>query len=136
MVRALTTWMAGLATDKRTRGPLFVRIDQHQNIGRAMHRDGRPIGDPDGRLSVRAFDDIIAGAAERAGLDADRIEGLRRQWSGHSLRRGYASAARAAGVDPLTIARRGGWKENSTVMWDYFKEDVDRWAESEEDDML
>ncbi|NUP02109.1 MAG: tyrosine-type recombinase/integrase, partial [Nonomuraea sp.] len=135
-VRALTTWMATLAEHGRTRGPLFIRIDQHQNLGVTMSRGGRPIGDPDGRLSVRAVDPIIAGAAKRAGLTADRIEGLRRQWSGHSLRRGYASAARAAGVDPITIARRGGWKENSTVLWGYFEEDVDRWAESAEDDLL
>jgi integrase len=101
-----------------------------------MRRRGRPIGGPDGRLSVRAVDAVIAGAAERAGLDPDRIEGLRRQFSGHSLRRSYASAARAAGVDPLKIARRGGWKENSGVMWGYFEEDLDRWAESAEDDLL
>ncbi|RSM99536.1 integrase [Nonomuraea sp. WAC 01424] len=136
VVHALTTWMATLAARGRTRGPLFVRIDQHGNLGVAMRRAGRAIGDTEGRLSVRAVDDIVAGSAERAGLDADRIEGLRRQFSGHSLRRGYASAARAAGVDPLTIARRGGWKENSTVLWGYFEQDVDRWAESAEDDLL
>ncbi|MGW0451365.1 hypothetical protein ACWDWV_39045, partial [Streptosporangium sandarakinum] len=70
-VRALTTWTATLRTDGRTRGPLFVRIDQHGNLGVAMTRRGRPIGDPDGRLSVRAIDGIIAGAARRAGLSAD-----------------------------------------------------------------
>ncbi|MEU4516700.1 tyrosine-type recombinase/integrase [Nonomuraea wenchangensis] len=136
VVHALDTWMQTLKAGRRTRGPLFVRVDQHGNLGVTMRRGGRVIGDPEGRLSVRAVDDIIAGAAERAGLDADRIEGLRRQFSGHSLRRGYASAARAAGVDPLTIARRGGWKENSTVLWGYFEEDVDRWAPSLEDDLL
>ncbi|SPL90050.1 Integrase/recombinase clustered with segregation and condensation protein B [[Actinomadura] parvosata subsp. kistnae] len=136
VVHALTAWMATLATRGRTHGPLFVRIDQHGNLGVAMRRGGRPIGDPEGRLSIRAVDNIIAAAAERAGLKADRIEGLRRQFSGHSLRRGYASAARAAGVDPLTIARRGGWKENSTVLWGYFEEDVDRWADSPEDNLL
>ncbi|MFI7049140.1 tyrosine-type recombinase/integrase [Streptosporangium sandarakinum] len=134
-VRALTTWAATLRTDGRTRGPLFVRIDQHGNLGVAMTRRGRPIGDPDGRLSVRAIDGIIAGAARRAGLSADHAEGLRRQWSGHSLRRGFATAARAAGADPLIIARTGGWVDGSQTLWRYFEE-VDRWADSPLDDLL
>jgi hypothetical protein len=39
-------------------------------------------------------------SAVAAGLSGDR--------SGHSLRRGFATAARASGHDPLEIARAGG----------------------------
>ncbi|MEE1745826.1 MULTISPECIES: tyrosine-type recombinase/integrase [unclassified Streptomyces] len=51
--------------------------------------------------------------------------GLSGDWSGHSLRRGFATAARAAGHDPLEIARAGGWVDGSRVLARYM-DDVDR----------
>jgi hypothetical protein len=36
-----------------------------------------------------------------------------------SLRRGFATAARAAGHDPLEIGRQGGWSDGSRVLTRY-----------------
>ncbi|MCQ6556159.1 hypothetical protein NPS70_23695 [Streptomyces sp. C10-9-1] len=41
------------------------------------------------------------------------------------LRRGFATAARAAGHDPLEIGRQGGWADGSHVLASYLA-DVDR----------
>ncbi|MFI2379075.1 hypothetical protein ACH5AO_29085 [Streptomyces sp. NPDC018964] len=51
--------------------------------------------------------------------------GLTGDWSGRSLRRDFATAARAAGHDPLEIARVGGWSDGSRVLARYM-DDVDR----------
>ncbi|MFM9709179.1 site-specific integrase [Streptomyces galilaeus] len=42
-----------------------------------------------------------------------------------SLRRGFATAARAAGHDPLEITRAGGWVDGSHLLARYMN-DVDR----------
>lgn len=48
-------------------------------------------------MTAEAAAEVIERLAVAAGLSGD--------WSGHSLRRGFATAARAAGRDPLEIAR-------------------------------
>jgi site-specific recombinase XerD len=55
------------------------------------------------RLSGRSVADIVQRAAKRAGLDSALF-------SGHSLRAGLATAAAAAGVSELDIARTTGHK--------------------------
>jgi len=47
-------------------------------------------------------------------------------WSGHSLRRGFATETYRTGADPLRIARAGGWKDGSATLLGYI-DDVDRW---------
>ncbi|MER7810379.1 hypothetical protein [Streptomyces sp900116325] len=65
--------------------------------------------------------EAAAEVIERLADDAD----LAGDWSGHSLRRGFATAARAVGHDPLEIARAGAWADGSRALNRYF-EDVNR----------
>jgi site-specific recombinase XerD len=116
-VRALRAYLVALAEAGRTEGPLFVRIDRHGRVAPPMMRKGRVIGDPTGRMTSEAVADVVGRLADRAGLDG--------HWSGHSLRRGFATAARAAGHDPLEIARQGGWADGSPTLARYMA-DVDR----------
>jgi hypothetical protein len=62
-----------------------------------LTRGGRPIGDPAGRMTAEVAAEVVERLAAMAGLTG--------AWSGHSLRHGFANAARAAGHDPLDIAR-------------------------------
>jgi site-specific recombinase XerD len=112
-VRALVDRLAVLG---HTSGPLFRRIDRHGVLGRAP--SGR--GAVDGRISGQAVALIVAKAAVAAGLDPEAC------WSGHSLRRGFATEAYAAGADPLRIARHGGWRDGSSTLLGYIEE-VERW---------
>jgi len=131
-VRAVRAWLTVRDTAGLGPGPLFVRIDRWQRLAHPMHRNGRPIGTPDGRLTGEAVADAVARAAERAGLAAVPDDVLRPdppRWSGHSLRRGFATASRKAGHDLVRIGRHGGWTDGSKVLYGYL-EDVDRWEEN------
>ncbi|MGA5292216.1 tyrosine-type recombinase/integrase [Streptomyces pseudogriseolus] len=116
-VRALRAYRAALAAAGRTEGPLFVRVDRWDRLAPPMTRGGRPIGDPAGRMTAEAAAEVIERLADTAGLTG--------AWFGHSLRRGFATAARAAGHGPLEIARAGGWADGSRVLARYM-DDVDR----------
>lgn len=116
-VRALRAHLAVLAEAGRVEGPLFLRVDRWDRLAPAMTRNGHAIGDPAGRMTAEAAAEVIERLADVADLSGD--------WSGHSLRRGFATAARAAGHDPLEIARAGGWADGSRVLARYM-DDVDR----------
>ncbi|MFE1076222.1 site-specific integrase [Streptomyces sp. NPDC058783] len=116
-VPALRAYRDALAAAGRTDGPLFVRVDRWDCLAPPMTRRGRVIGGPAGRMTAEAAAEVIERLAVSAGLSGD--------WSGHSLRRGFATAARAAGHDPLEIARAGGWVDGSRVLARYM-DDVDR----------
>lgn len=106
-VRAWRTWIEA-ADLAETDGPLFRPIDRHGNILRR-------------RLSPRACGEIVT----RAGQAADVTVKL----TGHSLRAGLATAARAAGHDVKTIAEQGGWNPNSAELYKYMRI-VDRWTDN------
>ena len=120
-VRAVRALREALAEAGRSSGPLFVRVDRHGRIAPPMLRAGKPIGDPSGRITAQAAAQVVERAAEDAELSGD--------WSGHSLRRGFATAARQAGHDLVTIGRHGGWKDGSKALLGYF-EDVDKWEDN------
>lgn len=115
-VRTAQAWLAALADHGLRSGPLFVRIDRHGGLGRTP--TGR--GSSDGRLTGQAVALIVARTAAAAGLDPAAA------WSGHSLRRGFATETYRTGADPLRIARAGGWKDGSATLLGYI-DDVDRW---------
>lgn len=115
-VRTFRAWRDALAAAGRVSGPAFVRVDRHGVLGRAA--SGR--GSDDGRLTGQAVALIVNRLATAAGLDPAAA------WSGHSLRRGFATATYAAGADPLRIARHGGWKDGSPTLLGYVEE-VERW---------
>lgn len=84
-----------------------------------MVRAGRQIGDPTGRMTPDAAADVVT----RLGADAL----LSGQWTGHSMRRGFATEARRNGHDLERIGRHGGWADGSRALLGYL-EDADRWT--------
>ncbi|MFE9137610.1 tyrosine-type recombinase/integrase [Streptomyces sp. NPDC007355] len=116
-------------------GPRPARLPRRPRRGRTPRRPPlrprRPLGPPrpaahpvrpddrrpGGRLTAEAAAEVIERLADAAGLSG--------AWSGHSPRRGFATAARAAGHDSLEIARAGGWADGSRVLARYM-DDVDR----------
>lgn len=91
-VRALRAWLdvAGV-----TAGPVF----------RAVTRGGRVLPD---RLSKQAVAKAVKRAVELAGLDP-------RDFSGHSLRAGFATSAAMAGLDERDIAKQTRHADLATV---------------------
>ncbi|MFF9861117.1 site-specific integrase [Streptomyces tendae] len=120
-VRATLALVEAMEAEGRTTGPLFTRIDRHGRIAPPLIRKGRQIGDPDGRMTTDAASDVIENAAAAA-----KVEGL---WRSHSLRRGFVTAARAAGKDLVDIGRHGGWADGSKALLAYIEED-DGWSDN------
>ena len=91
-VVALETWLivASLAT-----GPVFRAVDRYGHLR-------------DGRLSGRAVARIVKRCAAKAGLDSS-------QFSGHSLRAGFATSAAVAGVPERAILKQTGHKSTKMV---------------------
>ena len=106
-LRAVRALREAMADAGRADGPLFVRIDRHGRVAPPMFRRGYPIGSPSGRLTPQAAAQVVERVAAAAGLEG--------QLSGHSLRRGFATAARKAGHDLVRIGRHGGWADGSTA---------------------
>ncbi|MBB3083970.1 site-specific integrase [Geodermatophilus sabuli] len=106
-VRAARAWLAALAGQGITSGPLFRSVGK----GRAP-RLGTAA------LTTRSVDLVLTRAAERAGVSP---EGL----SPHSLRRGFATTAYAQGVSEKEISRTGRWR--SLVVRSY--DASGRWAD-------
>lgn len=120
-VRAAVALIEALAEEGRTEGPLFTRIDRHGRIAPPLVRRGKEIGDPAGRMTTDAASDVVEAAAEAA-----KVEGV---WRSHSLRRGFVTAARAAGKDLVDIGRHGGWADGSKALLAYIEED-DGWSDN------
>lgn len=120
-VRAVKTYLEALAEGGHTDGPMFVRLNKAGRIAPPMTRNGQPIGDPDGRMTTDAAADIVQLAAAAAGVDG--------RWRSHSMRRGFVTAARAAGADLVDIGRHGGWADGSKALLAYIEED-DGWGDN------
>lgn len=113
-VRATLALIKALADEGRTEGPLFVRLDRHSHLAPPITRHGKTIGDPTGRMTAEAAADIVEQAADTA-----KVEG---RWRSHSMRRGFVTAARAAGKDLVDIGRHGGWADGSKALLAYIEE--------------
>jgi integrase len=124
-VRATEAWVARLAAAGRTDGPLFVRINRHDQLAPPVTRAGVEIGDPGGRITSQGVGDAIHRCALAAGVST----------TGHGLRRGFATAAANARVDRRLIERQGGWTAGSPVVSGYI-EDADRWLQDVLDGIL
>ena len=94
-VRAVGDW---LARTEIAAGPLFVRIG----------RDGEPR--PGRALSAQTVALIVKWYAFKAGFDP-------RQYSGHSLRRGFATQAAMNGATPYKL--RAVTRQTLTTLQDY-----------------
>jgi len=114
-VLAVKAWRELLAVHGILEGALFrpVRYGKPQQKG--IH--------PSYRMSGTAVEQIFKKAVARANADGGSLDG---RLVPHSLRRGWATDARAAGADIIDIARGGRWSKRSAVVLDYM-DDVDRW---------
>ncbi len=106
-VAAVRAWLAALAEQDVTSGPLFRSVGK----GRSPRLGSTA-------LTTRSVDLVLERAAGRAGVST---EGL----SPHSLRRGFATTAYAQGVSEKEISRTGRWK--SLVVRSY--DASSRWAD-------
>lgn len=113
--RAVRDLVAALADEDHTEGPLFLRMDRWGYLAPPMMRDGRPIGDPSGRMTKEAASDVVERSVARTGRPG--------VWRSHSLRRGMVKSARRAGVDIVRIGRHGGWDDKSKALIGYVDED-------------
>lgn len=91
-VRAVRAWLDAAAL---VSGPLWRPIDRHGNIGPAA-------------LTSHAVARLVKRCAAAAGLEP-------RDFSGHSLRAGLATAAAAAGVSERSIMQQTGHKSERMV---------------------
>ncbi|MFC4060233.1 tyrosine-type recombinase/integrase [Planomonospora corallina] len=94
-----------------------MRVDRHQRIAPPLTRAGKPIRGAAGRMSA----EVVARIAAAAGLEG--------KWTGHSLRRGFATAARRQGQPLERIGRHGGWADGSTALLGYIEDD-DKWTDN------
>jgi len=107
-VRAWQAWKAAAALDAEPESAAFRRVDRH----------GRLLGE----LSGEAAGAVVTRAAERAKVTL--------HLTGHSVRAGLATAARAAGKDRKAIADTTGHAHGSPVLDQYLRT-VDRWSPDE-----
>lgn len=114
-VRAVHALVAALAENDHPTGALFLRMDRWGYLAPPMQRKGKPIGDPDGRMTIEAASDIVQRSIERTGLPG--------RWRSHSSRRGFVKSARQAGVDIVQIGRHGGWDDKSKALIGYVDEE-------------
>ncbi|WP_079154661.1 tyrosine-type recombinase/integrase [Streptomyces subrutilus] len=94
-------------------------LDPDDFAFRRIHAKGKSL--MVGGITPEAVGDVITRCGEIAGLDI--------RPTGHSPRRGLATAAKKAGNDRSVIAAQGGWAPNSTAMEGYFDEE-DGWEEN------
>ncbi|AWS44517.1 tyrosine-type recombinase/integrase [Streptosporangium sp. 'caverna'] len=113
-VRAVRDLLTDMAEASRTSGPLLVRITRHGRIAPPLTRSGKEIGDPSSRMTSDAIADVVARITEAAGLEG--------RWTGHSLQRGFATAACCAGAALERIGRHGGWADGSKALLGYLEE--------------
>jgi len=95
MTCAATALKAWLTASETGSGPVF----------RPFSRHGTPL---DHRMSAQTVAVIVKGAAGRAGIDANEV-------SGHSLRAGHVTEARARGVADADIMAVTGHKRTETL---------------------
>lgn len=117
-VRAVRALLAALAAAGRSSGSLFVRVDRHGRIAPPMTCHGPDHRRPAGRITPTAAAAVVTRAAQATGFEG--------KWTGHSLRRGFATAARRAGHTLERIGRHGGWADGSRALLGYMEEG-DRW---------
>ncbi|GAA3821137.1 hypothetical protein GCM10022226_46760 [Sphaerisporangium flaviroseum] len=106
--RGSSQLLAVIEQAPRTAGPLLLRIDKHGRIAAPMTRAGCPIGDAEGRMTAEAVADGVARIVAAAELEG--------RWTGHSLRRGFATAARRICANLERIGRHGGWADGSALL--------------------
>jgi integrase len=119
-MRAMRAWTSRLFELGVTSGPLFRGIDQWDHIAGIGAYAGPPARSGL-RMAPETVELVIARAAFAAmgeGAEIPNAAALR----AHSLRAGGATSSYEAGADILSIARQGGWADNSPVIFRYIRE--------------
>lgn len=104
-VRALRAWLAASAL---VEGPLFVGLTPQGGLRETA-------------LGDRMVSHVVKRRCKAVGIDPEQV-------AGHSLRRGFATAAARAKKPDRMIKRHGRWK--STAMLDRYIEDGTRWDDN------
>jgi hypothetical protein len=94
-VTAWTRWRNRLASHGLHIGPAWRAIDRYGRRPRAT------------RMTTKTIDAIISRRAADAGLEGDH--------GGHSLRRGFATSAIAAGADKDRVQKHGRWRSAASM---------------------
>jgi len=126
-VAAWTRWRTWLTTAAQAQGragargraavPAWRRIRKGRSV-RTVEDGGPDLAGVACRIGTTALTDrSIAEIIKKRATDAT----LPGTWSGHSLRRGFATQAYTAGVDELAIMRHGRWR-SAAVMRTYIAE--------------
>lgn len=118
IIRAVLAWIDALATLGITSGPFCLRGDRNGRFGTAA-TTGRQDGSPDRRITAAHARRILRQVSQQATTNG--------WWTGHSLRRGFATEARFNGQDGITIGPHGGWAKDSPAMLRYMQ-DADKWT--------
>jgi hypothetical protein len=107
-VAALEAWLSSASSSESDSLVANVAKERSENmpVFRPVSRHGRI---SDIRLSDEALASVVKNAAERIGLDPA-------QYAGHSLRRGFMTAASAAGADLAPIMRQSRHRSVSIAM--------------------
>lgn len=119
-MRAVRAWQARLFELGVTSGPLFRGVDQWDHVAGIGAYAGPPARSGL-RMAPETVELVIARAALAAmgeGAEIPNAAALR----AHSLRAGGATSSYEAGADILSIARQGGWADNSPVIFRYIRE--------------
>ncbi|MGI5122742.1 tyrosine-type recombinase/integrase [Marinactinospora thermotolerans] len=104
-------WLRWSQAAHLTYGPALRRVDRHDVVSKTG-------------LLPAGVGEVIRRAGQRTGNpDLQRL-------TGHSLRAGFATAARRAGHDVVAIARIGGWKVDSPELAKYLRI-ADEWDEKD-----
>lgn len=103
-IRAWQAWQA--KAELPADGYALRQVDRHGNVG--------------GGLSPHGVGRIITRCTQAAKIDAV---------TAHGLRSGFATVARMAGKDLLTISRTGGWSPSSPTLYGYTRV-VDEWNDN------
>jgi len=104
-VRALRAWLAAAGI---VAGPLFVGLTPHGGLRATA-------------LGDRMVAHVVKRRCRAVGIDPSAV-------AGHSLRRGFATAAARAKKPDRMIKRHGRWK--STAMLDRYIDDGTRWDDN------
>lgn len=109
-VRTVRAWLAVLAENGFSDGPVFRRITRHGHL-------------QDGGMSGAAINERVKVLAERAG-----VEGAEK-FTAHGLRAGGPTEAARRGVPVAHIAEHGRWSKASPVVHEYVRT-ADGWRDN------
>lgn len=126
-VHAVRRYQLALIGRGHNDGPLFVRLDHLGRLGAAAGSPARAREIDDGRITQKTVYRILRQRAATAGVNVRVLRDgstVPRQISAHSTRRGFVTAAFAAGADPLHVARHAGFTPGSKILYRYVDESL------------